>query len=528
MANATQLDNQLDQKPGTLEIPGLTKSLGSFDKDAPLKDDVSAKLIIIMVGVPARGKSYIVKKLARYMNWLQYKTRIFNVGERRRKAMMTNNPQWQQNGQESEAKRISCPLPTSSNAEFFDAQNYQAVQIRDQLALHTLDELIIWLTHEGGAIGILDATNSTPQRRQLLISHIRHRTVRQMGILYLESCCFDRELLDKNFRLKLSGPDYKDQNPEKALADFRGRVANYEKSYVPLGKLEEDQGIPYIQMIDVGRKINTHRIRGYMSTHVVEYLLNFNLAERMIWISCNGESVDDADGRIGRESHLTGAGRRYATSLATFIQKQQELWKEEEAEVKKNTHILDTVPLQAEESINKLDNKTYLEFCVWTSMMPQTIQTALAFPEDLFTKKRMKMLDDLNAGNMTGLTYEEIQMLYPDEFAARKRSKLLYRWPGAGGESYVDVINRLRSVIVDLEGMTDHLLLITHRAVVRVLLGYFLGLQRDDLADMVVPKDSVFCLEPVYSLIPLRSFWLFSTNMRFIETIWNFCSRISI
>ncbi|MBE7182233.1 MAG: hypothetical protein INR71_13695, partial [Terriglobus roseus] len=36
-----------------------------------------------MVGLPARGKSYITKKLARYMNWLQHDTRIFNVGERR-------------------------------------------------------------------------------------------------------------------------------------------------------------------------------------------------------------------------------------------------------------------------------------------------------------------------------------------------------------------------------------------------------------------------------------------------------------
>lgn len=42
------------------------------------------KLIIVMVGLPARGKSYITKKLARYLNWLQLETKIFNAGERRR------------------------------------------------------------------------------------------------------------------------------------------------------------------------------------------------------------------------------------------------------------------------------------------------------------------------------------------------------------------------------------------------------------------------------------------------------------
>ena len=34
--------------------------------------------------MPARGKSYITKKLARYLNWLQHDTKIFNVGEKRR------------------------------------------------------------------------------------------------------------------------------------------------------------------------------------------------------------------------------------------------------------------------------------------------------------------------------------------------------------------------------------------------------------------------------------------------------------
>ena len=37
-----------------------------------------------MVGLPARGKSYVTKKICRYLNWLQHDTRIFNVGERRR------------------------------------------------------------------------------------------------------------------------------------------------------------------------------------------------------------------------------------------------------------------------------------------------------------------------------------------------------------------------------------------------------------------------------------------------------------
>ena len=49
-------------------------------------------------------------------------------------------------------------------------------------------------------------------------------------------------------RLKLSGPDYKDQDPVAALADFKQRVSLYEKKYVPLGEHEERNNMPYVQV----------------------------------------------------------------------------------------------------------------------------------------------------------------------------------------------------------------------------------------------------------------------------------------
>ncbi len=49
-------------------------------------------------------------------------------------------------------------------------------------------------------------------------------------------------------RLKLFGPDYKDQDPTKALEDFKKRVQAYESAYEPLGKWEEDNDLQYIQV----------------------------------------------------------------------------------------------------------------------------------------------------------------------------------------------------------------------------------------------------------------------------------------
>ena len=93
--------------------------------------------------------------------------------------------------------------------------------------------------------------------------------------------------------------------------------------------------------------------------------------------------------------------------------------------------------------------------------------------------------------------YAEIKAKYAAEYASRKQDKLHYRYPGAGGEGYLDVINRLRAVIVEAERMTDHLLLVCHRSVARVLLAYFKGLQREEVASLDVPLGMLYMMEPV-------------------------------
>jgi 6-phosphofructo-2-kinase len=429
-----------------------------------------------MVGLPARGKSFIVKKLARYLNWVQHETRVFNAGERRRKTAPTS-PQPEE-------------APSQSSAAFFDPDNPKFVSRRDEIALGVLDDLLDWVTQGGGSVGILDATNSTRKRRELVLSRIRNRVGPNLTVLFLESCCFDEAVLRRNFQLKLSGPDYKSQDPETALHDFKRRVALYEKAYDTLGKAEEEEMISYAQLIDVGRKMNTHLIRGFLSTQVVEYMLGFNLSERQLWISCGGESLDDAVGRIGRRSALSENGNQYAAALARFIQKQRNAW---EQSWRDDTCM--TNPSTVSKGTSR--PRSAKGFCIWTSMMPQTTQTASVFPDERYAKTEIKLLDDLNAGDMAGLTFKEIAEHHPDIYAARKRHRMLYRWPGLGGESYADLIHRLKPVIVEVERMREHLLLISHRAVVRVLLAYYLDLHMSDLPEMVIPKNWAFLLEPV-------------------------------
>ena len=542
-----------------------------------------------MVGLPARGKSYIVKKIARYLNWLQHPTEIFNVGNRRRIAagggqtipkksldselresvrkMSVNTAaptgivdqkdmlprpalatQILVNGEPNQIPAtpqttnghanlddpdqpipLPAPQPMDQSADFFDPDNFKAFQIREQVALETLDELLDYVLNGGGSVGILDATNSTLERRKMIINHVRESAGPELGVLFLESRCIDKNLLESNMRLKLSGPDYKDRDPAAALADFKKRVQMYEKTYVPLGDYEEENNMSYIQMIDVGRKIVAHQIKGFLSIQAATYLMNFNLAPRQIWLTRHGESMDNANGRIGGDSSLSPAGLRYAKALTKFIMSERAAWEERQREKQASTHFPplpgDSTPPNPEYT-GQTPVQEERNFCVWTSMLKRSIETAQYFNEDEFDLKQMRMLNELNAGEMNGMTYEEIKSDHYEQYELRKKDKLHYRYPGPGGEGYLDIINRLQKVIIEVERMTDHVLLVGHRSITRVLLAYFQGLQREDISDLDVPLGVLYVLEPVSR--PAGSLRVLRLTSHNLETIWRRIQSISV
>ena len=162
------------------------------------------------------------------------------------------------------------------------------------------------------------------------------------------------------------------------------------------------------------------------------YLLNFNLAPRQIWITRHGESVDNVNGRIGGDSNLSDKGVAYAKALTSFIKTQRQAWEVHQRDKALSTHFPplpgDTTPPNPEYNHGDPDdNVSPKSFCVWTSMLKRSIQTAQFFDEEDYDTKQFKMLDELNAGTMEGLTYEEIRTKHNEEFRLRQSDKLHYR-----------------------------------------------------------------------------------------------------
>src|SRR5262249_29382673 len=140
------------------------------------------KIAIVMVGLPARGKTYVARKLARYLAWLGHTTRVFNVGNYRREQ-----------------------LGTHQDHEFFNPNNLAGLEKRRALALTALDDMIEWMK-QGGEVGIYDATNSTRERRALVEGRCAAAGI---PVLFIESICHDHGVLEANIReTKLRSPDY--------------------------------------------------------------------------------------------------------------------------------------------------------------------------------------------------------------------------------------------------------------------------------------------------------------------------------
>ncbi|KMQ43722.1 Histidine phosphatase superfamily, clade-1 [Trichophyton rubrum] len=201
----------------------------TLERLANNKKNDDAKICVVMVGLPARGKSLIAGKgptALRYLSWIGIPAKIFNVGQYRRQ---------------------DTPRPT---AAFFDTSNPDGERLRRAAAEAAVTDMLHWFSTTGGQVAILDATNSTKERRKWI-----RDVCQSAGIepLFVESKCDDRELIMNNIReVKTTSPDYVGQDPEVAAQDFMERISNYEKVYQTI---EEDEDVSYIQLINVGTSV---------------------------------------------------------------------------------------------------------------------------------------------------------------------------------------------------------------------------------------------------------------------------------
>ncbi|THW26418.1 bifunctional 6-phosphofructo-2-kinase/fructose-2,6-bisphosphate 2-phosphatase [Aureobasidium pullulans] len=386
------------------------------------------RICVVMVGLPARGKSLIAQKVVRYLRWLSIDAKTFNVGQYRR----TNTP--------------------NPSAEFFDTSNAEGERMRRAAAEAAVADMLKWFDNGEGLVAVLDATNSTKSRRRWIQDQCDAANVQTM---FVESKCDDEELVMSNIKeVKTTSPDYVGQDPEVAAQDFRKRIRNYEKVYETLDEDEAD--LTYCKLIDVGHQVIINKIKDYLQSRVVYYLMNLHIKPRSIWLSRHGESEYNLTGKIGGDANISERGQMYAQKLPEIVKQ----------------------------------SAGDLELTVWTSTLKRTIQTSRYLP---FEKLSWKALDELDSGVCDSLTYAEIEEQFPADFKSRDEDKYNYRY--LGGESYRDVVIRLEPIIMELE-RSENILIVTHQAVLRCIYAYFMGVDQAKSPWMEVPLHTLIKLSP--------------------------------
>lgn len=136
---------------------------------------------------------------------------------------------------------------------------------------------------KGGVVGILDATNSTKERRKWVLDIMSQNNIE---VIFVESKCDDENMIMANIRdVKTSSPDYQGQDPETAALDFRNRIRNYEKVYKSLNEDGDEDDLTFLKIMNVGKQVIINRIRDYLQSRIVYYLMNLHIRPRSVWLS---------------------------------------------------------------------------------------------------------------------------------------------------------------------------------------------------------------------------------------------------
>ncbi|KAH7886847.1 6-phosphofructo-2-kinase-domain-containing protein [Phlebopus sp. FC_14] len=430
----------------------------------------AGKILILTVGLPARGKTHISRALERYLRWMGVKTQVVSLGDYRRKTL-------------GGAQKL--PPDYFSLGE----KSPETMALRKMVSDGC--ERQIWSFFEGGGqVVIYDANNGTRKNRQALAEKFDKAGIH---VIMLESVCDNKEIIETNIRnVKISSPDYRGWDPDKAVEDYYGRIQNREQSYETITETDW----PFIRIINVGEKIMVNKIRGYLQSRIVFFLMNIHNRFRMIYFARSGQSLIEHSYKA--DSDLSPAGWEYAERLKEFV-----------------------LERRAKSLIQRGFDPKDRRLVIWTSTRRRAHHTAWPFltsaqtpavPRPVLTEAENPPIDtasgsglnvkviekpqmsEINPGVWDGLTPDQARKFYPEEWARFVKDPYAFRAPRA--ESYHDLSVRLEPVLIELEREKEDLLIIGHSSVIRCLLSYLIGLPASEIPAIEIARGDLLEVVP--------------------------------
>lgn len=420
------------------------------------------KFCICLCGLPGRGKTHLSRRLASYLSFFHaVPVEVFNVSEYRRRM-----------------------FGVVTDSFFFHKDNEEAKELRNKVNADVNAAVFDFLKKTPNGIAILDSTHATYERRATIVNLI-HSTGAK--IMFLEISCDNTLVLEKNYANVISGsPDYEGVEKKEAEKDYASRVAAYEQCFETInsGKYPVEARWSFLKCDSHRQHFEIHNVKGYLQLKVVHFIISMRTEAHQFFLSRHGQSEYNAVGRIGGDSGLSAHGLAYAHKLAEFVEENichdaemgrarpARLWTSTMRRTKETAQFVK----QSKLAIRDDDDPT-LEH-EWVQMRPRA----------------WHHLDELFAGACDGMTYEEIEVQFPEEFERRSKDKLAYRYPR--GESYLDVIARLEPIVIEMERHREPLLIVGHQGILRIIYGFYMGLSRAETPYVSIPLNVVVQLAP--------------------------------
>jgi broad specificity phosphatase PhoE/predicted kinase len=248
----------------------------------------NSKLYIVMVGLPARGKSTIATKIRENLKNDSVKSRIFNNGALRRRLFPQN----------------------TSVAEFYRPENREGMAVREKIAMINMERARNYL-RDGGDVAILDATNASLARRKKIRSYLDNHPM-----LFIECINENAESINASILRKIDTSEFRHFTKEDAIKSFEKRISYYVSIYSPL-KTESD----FVKVDSLNKKIIQEEIRNDLPYYEQIRDLLITDTVRHLYLIRHGETYFNLENRIGGDSSLTENGRLQAEALAKYFSK---------------------------------------------------------------------------------------------------------------------------------------------------------------------------------------------------------------
>lgn len=251
------------------------------------------KLYVAMVGLPARGKSTLARRIRQGLLAEGIRAQIFNNGDMRRALV----------GAES------------TEPDFYNPENSAGREIREQICLRNMARARAWLA-EQGEVAILDATNASRARRILI-----EQTLTDHPVLFVECVNEDPLLLNACIRRKTTLPEYAAYSEADALDSFMKRIGYYESIYSPL----QDEKFWLCVDSTANRILDERPCEGSPYYPAIREIV-VSVWVHSLYLARHGQTEFNVQGRIGGDPPLTALGRSQAEALARHMRDRRIDW----------------------------------------------------------------------------------------------------------------------------------------------------------------------------------------------------------